>query len=234
MKKAIVLFSGGIDSTTCLALAVEKYGNGNTIALSLEYGQKHKKELESAYKITQYYDVEHIKLDAGKIFEGSKCPLLINSGEEIPKGTYKEQLSGEEGNPVKTYVPFRNGLFLSIATSIAIAKSCESVYYGAHADDAAGSAYPDCSTTFNDSISKAIHDGSGGEITVIAPFIRKTKAEVVAEGIKLGVPYDLTWSCYEGQEIPCMRCGTCIDRAKAFKANGREDPLLKVVCENQP
>lgn len=223
--KALVLFSGGVDSTTCLAMAVHKYGKENVIALSVSYGQKHVRELEASQKIAKYYGVEHLFLDLAKIFAYSDCSLLSHSAQEIPKESYAAQIAQTDGTPVSTYVPFRNGLFLSSAASIALSKGCEVIYYGAHSDDAAGSAYPDCSSAFNQAIGEAIYLGSGNQLRVEAPFVDKTKAEVVKIGLELQVPYELTWSCYEGTDAPCGVCGTCIDRAEAFRANGVEDPL---------
>lgn len=224
--KVLVLSSGGVDSTTCLAMAVEEYGRENVVSLSITYGQKHKKELESAEKIAKYYRIEHESLDLTKIFSYSNCSLLEHSEKEIVKESYAEQLEKTEGKPVETYVPFRNGLFLSSAASIALAKGCQVIYYGAHRDDAAGNAYPDCSEAFQDAMKNAIFEGSGGQLTLLAPFILATKAKVVKKGLELKVPYELTWSCYEGGEKPCGCCGTCLDRREAFLANGIEDPAI--------
>jgi len=224
--KALVLFSGGLDSTTCLALAIEKYGAENVLALSVSYGQKHTKEIEAAKQVAAYYGVTLQTLDLAQIFADSDCSLLKGSSAEIPKESYAEQLAESGGKPVSTYVPFRNGLFLSSAASIALSHGCEVIYYGAHSDDAAGNAYPDCSTAFNDAINSAIYIGSGNQLRVEAPFVNKTKADVVAEGIRLHAPYHLTWSCYEGGDKPCGLCGTCRDRAAAFAANGIADPAL--------
>lgn len=224
--KALVLFSGGLDSSTCLALAIEKYGRENVLALSISYGQKHQKEINAAKAVAEHYGVQLITLDLARIFEGSDCALLEGSQQDIPKGEYAGQLESTDGKPVSTYVPFRNGLFLSCAASVALSRGCDVIYYGAHSDDAAGSAYPDCSSDFNSHISKAISIGSGEQLRVEAPFVELTKADVVAQGLRLGVPYELTWSCYEGGEKPCGCCGTCIDRAKAFAANGVSDPAL--------
>ncbi len=218
--KALVLFSGGVDSTTCLATAIDRFGKNNVIALSIRYGQKHIKEIEASNKIARYYDVEHIELDLTEIFKYSNCSLLSQSNRDIPHESYADQLSKTNGSPVSTYVPFRNGLFLSCASSIALSKGCTRIYYGAHSDDAAGNAYPDCSKKFNDAISNAIFEGSGHQLFVVAPFVGLTKKEVVALGVKLHVPYQLTWSCYEGKDEPCKVCGTCRDRREAFLANG--------------
>lgn len=224
--KALVLFSGGLDSSTCLAMAVNEYGKENVTALSVFYGQKHKKEMEAAKKVAAYYGVELLTLDLKKIFEYSTCSLLEGSEDEIPHGSYASQLSETENSTVSTYVPFRNGLFLSSAASIALSKGCDVIYYGAHSDDAAGNAYPDCSSEFNESMNRAIFLGSGGVLTIKAPFVEMTKADVVKKGIELKVPYELTWSCYEGGDVPCGKCGTCIDRQKAFEENGIKDPIL--------
>lgn len=227
MMRALVLFSGGLDSTTCLAMAVKKYGSENVTALSVFYGQKHKKEIEAAQNIAKFYSVELITLDLGKIFSYSDCSLLEGSSNEIPEGSYEEQLKETNGSPVSTYVPFRNGLFLSSAASIALSKNCSVIYYGVHSDDAAGNAYPDCSVDFNEAMGRAIYLGSGNELTIEAPFVSLTKADVVKKGLELGVPYELTWSCYAGSDKPCGKCGTCIDRQKAFAENGIADPALK-------
>lgn len=123
--RALVLFSGGVDSTTCLALAIDRYGKENVTALSVSYGQKHKKEIEASEKIAQYYQVEHIYLDLEEIFRYSDCSLLSHSTKEIPQESYGEQLKKTDGKPVSTYVPFRNGLFLSSAASIALSRKCD-------------------------------------------------------------------------------------------------------------
>ena len=225
--KALVLFSGGVDSTTCLGIAVNKYGADEVLALSLYYGQKHSRELEAARKIAARYGVKHKELDLALIFTDSDCSLLSGSTEDIPKESYAEQLKKTDGKPVSTYVPFRNGLFLASAASIALSNGCTEIYYGAHSDDAAGNAYPDCSSDFNDAINRAIYLGSGEELRVVAPFIGMNKAQVIAEGLKLSVPYELTWSCYEGGDKPCGSCGTCRDRIAAFRANGMDDPAMK-------
>lgn len=226
--KILVLCSGGVDSTTCLGMAVKEVGAENVLALTVYYGQKHDKEIAAAKAVADYYKVEQIELDLSLIFAGSNCSLLKQSTEDIPQESYAKQIEETGGtHPVSTYVPFRNGLFLSCAASIALSHDCSKIMYGAHADDAAGAAYPDCSLEFVQAMDHAIYSGSGNALKIEAPFVQLTKADVVKLGLELGVPYELTWSCYEGGDQPCGKCGTCIDRAAAFEKNGVVDPLLK-------
>lgn len=227
--KALVLNSGGVDSTTCVGIAVNKYGKENVVTASLYYGQKHDKELECARKVAEYYDVRHIEEDISNVMKYAKdvCTLM-KGGEAIEHASYADQIAEHGEGRVATYVPFRNGLLLAIATayadSIFLGEEVE-IYYGAHADDAAGQAYADCSPEFADAMNQAINIGTYGKITVARPLINMNKATVVKTGLELGVPYDLTWSCYEGGEKQCGTCGTCIDRKAAFEANGVEDPV---------
>lgn len=226
--RVLVLLSGGVDSSTCLAMAVAEYGKDNVVALSASYGQKHTKELESARKIAEFYQVELIEINLGKIFSYSDCSLLSHSDKEIPQGSYDLQLKENDGDTISTYVPFRNGLFLSTAASIALSKNCEIIFYGAHSDDSAGDAYPDCSSDFNDAMNQAIYLGSGKKVKIVAPFVNMHKSDIVKKGLELELPYELTWSCYEGKDYSCGKCGTCIDREKAFEINGSIDPLVKI------
>ncbi len=226
-ERALVLCSGGVDSTTLLAMAVERYGAANVFALSISYGQRHNKEIESAKAVAAHYGVQQRFLDLAAIFADSDCSLLGHSTQEVPRESYADQLQETEGKPVSTYVPFRNGLFLSSAASMALSLGCSVLYYGAHHDDWAGNAYPDCSQDFVDAMNHAIVEGTGGELRMEAPFVQWSKADIVKRGLELGVPYELTWSCYEGGEKPCGVCGTCIDRTRAFELNGATDPLLR-------
>lgn len=223
--KAAVLASGGVDSTTALAQAVERYGAAKVTAVSVLYGQKHIKELEAAEKIASYYGVEHISVDAAPLFQYSRASLLQGSPEPVPKECYADQLKKTQGKaPVSTCVPFRNGIFLAAAAGIALSLGSEAVIYGAHADDAAGAAYPDCSPAFFEAMAAAVWEGSGRQIRLEAPFLAMNKAAVVEIGLRLRVPYELTWSCYEGGAEPCGQCSTCRDRAAAFAANRVSDP----------
>lgn len=229
MSKALVLNSGGVDSTTCVGLAVQKYGKENVVTASLYYGQKHDKELKCAQKIAEYYGVRHIEEDISNVMKYAKdvCTLM-KGGKDIEHKSYAQQIEENGEGRVATYVPFRNGLLLSIATAYADSlfpgEEVE-IYYGAHADDAAGNAYADCSPEFAEAINKAINIGTYGKISVNRPLINMNKAGVVKTGLAINVPYELTWSCYEGGEKACGTCGTCIDRLNAFKANGVKDPI---------
>lgn len=227
--KAIVLSSGGADSTVCVALAVEKLGRDNVVTVSFKYGQKHEKELISAQKIADFYSLKHYMLNIENIFKFSDCSLLKNSAQSIEHKSYAEQIAERGEGKVSTYVPFRNGLMLSSAAALAQSLFPEeecSIWIGAHADDAAGQAYADCSPAFTEAMSKAISIGTYGLVGLTAPLVNLNKAGVVAEGLRLMVPFELTWSCYEGHEKACGKCGTCIDRLKAFEENGVKDPIL--------
>ena len=230
-KKALVLSSGGIDSTTCLSIAVKELGAENVSTVSILYGQKHSKEIECAKQIAEHYEVEHniINLANTGIMDKSNCPLLAGSTEEIRHESYAEQIEKDGEGMVRTYVPFRNGLMLASVAALAMSiypNDEVDIYIGAHADDAAGRAYADCSEEFTDTIGKAISIGTYDKVKLKAPLVNLNKAGVVKTGLEIGTPYELTWSCYEGTEKPCGECGTCIDRNNAFKVNGITDPAL--------
>ena len=221
----LVLLSGGLDSTTCLAKAVEEHGKENVTALCAFYGQKHEKEKDCAKAVAEHYGVNLLFIDLQDVMQYSDSALLQQSDKEIEHSSYDEQTDGK--TPVSTYVPFRNGVMLSCASAIGMSIGAKEVWYGAHADDAAGAAYPDCSVSFVDKMRSAIDEGTANAITIVAPYVEKNKADIVADGLRLHVPYELTWSCYEGGDKPCGKCATCIDRKKAFELNGAKDPLLE-------
>lgn len=228
-EKAIVLSSGGVDSTVCVGLAVDRFGTENVVTVSVVYGQKHSKEIESADDVATYYGLRHEVLDLSQIFKFSNCSLLKQSTESVPEGDYADQIDRDESGKVSTYVPFRNGLLLSTVAALAqsiFPDDTTYIYLGAHADDAAGNAYADCSEAFTSAMKLAIDIGTYNKVKVEAPLVNMNKAEVVKTGLDLEVPFKLTWSCYNGSDKPCGKCGTCIDRAKAFEANGVKDPAL--------
>lgn len=226
MSKAVILSSGGLDSTTCLALAAKKYSAADIAALSIAYGQRHAKELEAARLVAHFYHVPLYRLDAAEAFKLSNSSLLQTSDAPLETSTYAEQI---HDNPrIATYVPFRNGLFLSMAAAFADSLFNDDVelYIGVHSDDAAGHAYADCSAQFVAAMSAAVRIGTYDKVHLVAPFLCQSKADVVKAGLELGAPYHLTWSCYEGGEVPCGKCATCLDRARAFELNGVADPAL--------
>ncbi len=223
-KKAIVLASGGLDSTVLLYDVVSALGPKNTIALSLYYGQKHDKELEYLKWHTDKLGVQSYVEDLSSVFAFNKdsSALLKGSNKELVHESYAEQL--KDGKKVSAYVPYRNGLFLSYATCVALQLGASTIYYGAHADDAAGSAYPDCTEEFIKACDEAIKFGTGFEVCLKAPWWNIPKKKIVEYGLKeLGMCEDdfaHTWSCYEGGEEPCGTCGTCRDRIIALESNG--------------
>lgn len=227
--KALVLSSGGLDSSVCTSYAVNKYGRENVYTASLYYKQKHKRELDSAKKIAGFYGLRHLEKDISDAMSHatSVCSLMEGSDVKIDDRSYAEQIA-DSGKP-NTEVPLRNGVFLILAGSIAMSlfpdEECV-VIYGAHSDDAAGNAYPDCSVEFADTADKLIQLGSRGLVRLERPLIDLNKAEVVKMGLELGTPFELTTSCYRGGEKACgIRCATCLDRINAFRTNKVIDPI---------
>ena len=184
------------------------------------------REIEAARTVAAYYGVQQRFLDLGAIFADSDCSLLDHSDAAVPQSSYAEQQAAGDGGPVSTYVPFRNGLFLSSAASMALSLGCSVVYYGAHHDDWAGNAYPDCSLEFVEAMNRAIVEGTGGELRLEAPFVTWSKADIVREGLHWGVPTSSPGRATKEERRPAAGCATCLDRAAAFAANGVEDPAL--------
>lgn len=235
MKKGIVLLSGGLDSCVTAAIAIKELGAENVTAVSVFYAQKHSAEIHHAEKIAKHYRINHRIIDLSEtgIFDGSNCSLLQTSSEAIPQESYAEQIakSKAEGKSVlvSSFVPYRNGLFLSSVAALAMSVYPEeevNVYLGNHADDAAGNAYPDCSQEFVEACGKAIEIGTYGKVKLVSPLVSWNKGRVVEEGLKLHAPFHLTTSCYNGGDYACgIHCATCIDRVAAFRANGVIDPI---------
>ncbi len=214
---AVLLLSGGLDSTTVAALlSSEKY---SIRALTLNYGQRHSKELESAKRVARYYSVEeHIIIDLDLSLIGGSA--LTDSSTPLPA-------AGAAGIP-STYVPARNTVFLSIALGLAEARGCRLIYTGVNAVDYSG--YPDCRPEFIDEFNRlsAVATKVGVEkraIKVIAPLIKMEKSDIVRLGKAKGAPYELTWSCYKGGKRACGVCDSCVLRLKGFRDAGIEDPV---------
>lgn len=218
--EAVVLLSGGLDSTTCLTAAVERHGADNVLAVSFFYGQKHSQELEQGEKIAAYFGVERKLIELPHIF-GEAGSTLVSGGPDNPKGTYEDLPDGVS----PTYVPYRNGTLLSLASVVAASVGAKELWFGAHAEDAERWAYPDCTPEFIGSQANAIYVGTYHQVRLITPLEWMTKAEVVAWGLKLNAPYQLSLSCYNGTIPACGECPTCNSRREAFTLNGTTDPI---------
>lgn len=221
--KGIVLHSGGLDSSTVLALALKECDQVES--LSILYGQKHEKEWLAAADICQHYQVPHATMQIPNIFQGYGS-TLIDQDKPQPQMTYEELRQAEGPSP--TYVPFRNAIFLSVATAHALVAKADYVYFGAHADDAHNWAYPDCTPEFIGAMSNAVSVGTYYKVRLRSPFMWANKAEIVRTALALGVPLALTWSCYEGGERHCGVCPTCISRKEAFRQANAHDPTRYV------
>lgn len=222
MKKAIVLLSGGLDSSTALYVA-KKEGFDELYALTFEYGQKHDREIRSASAIAKAVGVrEHkivrLMLNAWKGSSLTDPDVVIQDGD------------ADRTDIPDTYVPARNMVFLSVAASYADALDITDIFIGVSEMDYSG--YVDCREEFIRSMEQTINLGTvlGAEkkqkITIHAPFLRMTKADEVKLGTNLGVDFSLTWSCYRGGEKPCGTCDSCLLRARAFAEAGIADPLV--------
>jgi len=214
MKKAVVILSGGLDSTV-LTYWLKKIKKYKLYALSFDYGQRHKKELEMAKKTCKKLGIPHkvIKLNIGDILTKS---ALIDNKKKLPEEHYTYQ------NQKITVVPNRNMIMLSLAVAFAENLDIKEVYYAAHKNDYA--VYPDCRPEFVKALSKATQLGTYNKVKVIAPFVNKYKWQLVKMGYKIGVPFKDTWSCYKGGKKACGRCATCRERLEAFTKNNLIDP----------
>lgn len=213
MEKAIVAFSGGLDSTTLLYWAVRRY---EVTALTFDYGSKHnEKEYAAAKAIAQKLGVQHLLVKLPFVNELFKSDLL-RSGGAIPEGHY------EDSSMRSTVVPFRNGIMLSIASGIAESLGAKTVLYAAHAGDHA--IYPDCRPEFLRAMSEAARSGTYINVEISDPFVGMHKKDIVLVGNELHVPFGMTYSCYKGGDLHCGRCGTCMERREAFELAGIPDP----------
>lgn len=221
-EKALVLLSGGLDSTTCLSLAVNSFGAANVITLSLLYGQKHDREVEAAKAIAEHFGCKHQVFILPNIFQGYGSSL-VDSDKDHPEISYHEISTSFGVSP--TYVPFRNGNFLSTAAALALVEDVDYIYYGAHAEDARGFAYPDCTPEFNGAMANAIYVGTYHKVRLLTPLQWSNKREVVELAHRLNTPIHLTYSCYAGREKQCGKCPTCVSRMEAFKLARLKDPV---------
>lgn len=212
-RKAVVLYSGGMDSTVLLWSLLP-----GAKALLCDYGQRHSKELARARAICGKYGIEHETAHLQGISH------LLNKGsqsgrEAVPDGHYAEE------SMKVTIVPNRNAIMLAVACGWAVSTGCRRVFFAAHAGDHA--IYPDCRREFIDAFDKAMGLGNAWDpVEIVAPFADMTKAEIARRGFELGAPLEMTWSCYKGGELHCSKCGTCVERKEAFQLAGVEDPTV--------
>lgn len=209
----VVILSGGVDSAVTLALAVSESSPQETAAISFRYGQRHSRELLSAAALVKHYRVPQVVIDLGDLLVGSDA---LTSTKPVPTDPY------DQASMSDTVVHGRNLLFASVA--LAHAQPLDTLWTGVHGGD--HFIYPDCRPEFWQGFAQTA-DAYG--IEVRTPFIRSSKADIVRTGRELGVPFELTWSCYKGNEAPCGECGTCRERAEAFDKAGIVDVTKRLV-----
>ena len=213
MKSVLVVYSGGLDSYTLLNKALKEFDRIE--AITFDYGQKHKKEIQYATQVCKELKIQHevVNLDLENILSGS---ALVGE-KKIPEGNYdKEQMK-------QTVVPNRNMIMISIAASLAIKNKLHTLWYAAHAGD--HEIYPDCRPEFIESLAAVLQICDYHKINFQAPFMNYSKTDIVAEGLRMNLDFSKTWTCYVGDESPCLRCGSCLERKSAFELNNVQDPL---------
>ncbi len=218
----VLILSGGLDSSVLL---YHLRADGRTVvALSFDYGQRHARELESAKRICELAGrTAHRIVNLRSLAPLFGNAALVDRSVPVPLGEY------DEVNMLGTTVPNRNMIMLSIATAFALAQKASAVAFAAHSGqrDPEGSrtTYPDCRPVFVEALSLAVHLADwNSDVDLVAPFVRWTKADIVRRGVELAVPFEQTWSCYEGGELHCGECGTCRERRAAFAEAGVTDP----------
>ena len=225
MSSAIVIFSGGLDSTTALYWAKKNFDE--VYAITFYYGQRHSIEIEMAKITAKNAGVkEHVLFEVDLSKFGASA--LTDRSIEVPE-TYSVEEIKERGIPV-TYVPFRNGVFISIAAAYAESRNTTNLVGGWNAVDYSG--YPDCRPEFLSAMEGALNRGTklgaeGKKWKIHAPLIKLTKGEIIKLGLSLGADYSYAVSCYRGTEVPCWRCDSCVLRAKGWMEAGEEDHLIK-------
>jgi 7-cyano-7-deazaguanine synthase len=222
VKSCAVLFSGGIDSTTALYWALERYDK--VFPLTFDYGQRHRVEVRLAGRLVRKLGLTRnlLKVDLSQV-GGS---ALTDPSVRLPRFKTASRLPA---GPPATYVPFRNGIFLAIAAAWAEARGVRDLICGFHVIDSPD--YPDTRREFVRAMERAINLGTaaavgGPKTRVLAPVHGQSKAEIIRRGLALGADYSTSVSCYAGREVPCRTCSSCLLRRAAWKEAGREDPLI--------
>ena len=222
--KTVLIYSGGLDSTVLL---FDLLADGDSVlALSVDYGQRHRVELEHARRMAQSLGVEWQLADLSGITHLLTGSSLTSAEIAVPHGHYAE------GTMKQTVVPNRNMIMLSVAAGWAIARRADRVAYAAHAGD--HTIYPDCRPEFAAAVDAAFRLADWREIHLYCPFVTLTKTEIVSRGVQLNVDFGGTWSCYEGGPIHCGRCGTCFERREAFLRAGVPDPTRYAAAPDYP
>ncbi|NRA62294.1 MAG: 7-cyano-7-deazaguanine synthase QueC [Psychrobium sp.] len=215
-QKVVVIYSGGMDSFTVLHKAIEE--GKDVYPLTFNYGQRHSKEIDYAARVCQQLGIAHKVVDISAIstlMSGSS--LTTDSTEDIPEGHY------EEDSMKSTVVPNRNMVLLSMAIAYAVSIDANAVYYGAHSGDHA--IYPDCRPEFVHKMNEVSQIANYQPIDIVSPYITNNKIEILKDGLRMGLDYGLSWTCYNGREKACGQCGSCQERLEAFAGNDLIDPL---------
>ena len=216
--KCMVMLSGGMDSAVALADAVSKFGRHNVIAVTFEYGQRHRKETDAAKALAEHFGIaDHIVFMVNLQQIGGSS--LTDKDIEVPD--VKNDLRPNE--VAVTYVPMRNTIFLSICAAYAEVYGCSLIYTGFNWIDSGG--YPDTTEEYIEAFDMLLQIGSRDKPLIYAPLVKMTKADIVRHGERLHVPWEKTWSCYKGLMHPCGKCNACVQRAKGFKEAQVIDPL---------
>lgn len=213
-RKTVLVYSGGLDSTVLLYDLLSK--GEEVSALSVDYGQRHRRELAAAAAICKMRGVEHRTADITSITGLFGESSLTNHATAVPDGHYADE------SMKLTVVPNRNMILLSLATAWAISLKADRVAYAAHSGD--HTIYPDCRPEFTAALGRAIGLADWHAVKLESPFARLTKGQIVERGAQLSTPMELTWSCYKGGQEHCGTCGTCTERKEAFLVAGVVDP----------
>ncbi|PQO32887.1 7-cyano-7-deazaguanine synthase QueC [Bremerella cremea] len=214
MAKVVVVVSGGMDSATLLYYILAE--GHETRAISVDYGQRHVKELDYARQLCEGVNVPHQVADLSAINPIFGNNSLSGRDMEVPEGHYAEE------SMKQTVVPNRNMLLLSVAIASAAANKFNAVAYGAHSGDHA--IYPDCRPEFAEAMDQAARLCDWNPIELWRPFVHLDKGQIAKRGVDLGVPFEKTWTCYKGLDLHCGKCGACVERKEAFSGNGLLDP----------